>query len=320
MIQGFEVDANGVITGLPEDYYQLFNQAYDSGARIHSDSWGDITGPITDTAAAYGGYPYGAQRTDAFIWDHPDMTIFMAAGNSGQDGTPGVFGFCTGGDGVIDLDSLLSPGTAKNVVTVGAAESDRNEGPLQGVPWLLISFCFFTEPIATDIIANNIDGLATFSSRGPVDDGRSKPDVVASGVNIVSNRSHDPAAGELWGAYNEDYAYSGGTSMATPLTAGMGALLREWLISQGAANPSAALVKATLLNTTQNTAPGQYGTGASQEIPAQRPNNVAGWGRASLSLLDPSSPGTLWFDDHTAGLNTGESVIYTHTIPIHYKC
>jgi len=243
------------------------------------------------------------------------MTIFAAAGNSGVDGVPGPLGFCVGGDGVVDPDSLLSPGTAKNVITVGASESNKNEGPLAGVPWLLVSLCFFTEPIATDLIADNINGMAAFSSRGPADDGRAKPDIIAPGVNIVSNRSHDPAAGTLWGVHaNPDYVYSGGTSMATPLTAGMGTLVREWLTGQGAANPSAALVKATLLNTTEDMAPGQYGTGATQEIPYARPNSVAGWGRASLGFVSPPPNYTLWFDDHNSGLNTGGSVNYSHTI------
>lgn len=314
VVQGFEAAPNGEITGIPADYYQLFDQAYTSGARIHSDSWGDVTGPITDTAAAFGGYPYGAQRTDEFIWDHPDMSIFAAAGNSGVDGVPGPLGFCIGGNGIVDPDSLLSPGTAKNVITVGASESNKDEGPLQGAIWLLVSFCFATQPIAGDFIANNINGMAAFSSRGPADDGRAKPDIIAPGVNIVSNRSHHPSAGVLWGAYDANYTYSGGTSMATPLTAGMGVLVREWLAGQGAANPSAALLKAILLNTTHDMAPGQYGTGSTQEIPNQRPNSVAGWGRANLEFIDPPPNYTLWFDDHSAGLNTGQSVVYTHSI------
>lgn len=312
VVQGFEADASGNVTGLPTDYYELFDQAYADGARLHSNSWGDYTGPVTDTEAIYGGYPYGAQRTDDFIWEHPDMTIFAAAGNSGADGVPGPFGFCTG-DGVIDPDSLVSPGTAKNVITVGASESNKDEGQLQGAIWLLLGLCFWTNPIAGDLIADNINGMAAFSSRGPADDGRVKPDIVAPGVNIVSNRSHDPAAGTLWGAYDGDYSYSGGTSMATPLTAGMGTLVRQWLSHQGAANPSAALVKATLLNTTESMAPGQYGTGATQEIPYAQPNSVAGWGRASLDFVSPIPHYKLWFDDHTTGLNTGGNVNYSHT-------
>jgi hypothetical protein len=315
VIQAFEADTTtGAISGLPDDHYVLFSQAYADGARLHSDSWGDYTGPISDTEAAYGGYPFAAQRTDQFIWEHPDMTIFFAAGNSGIDGTPLIPGFlCTGGDGVIDPDSLLAPGTAKNVVTVGASESDRGSGGLSALPWILLNLCFGNSPIATDATSNNANGMAAFSSRGPTDDGRVKPDLVAPGTNIVSNRSHYVGATMLWGQHetNSDYAYSGGTSMATPLTAGAGVLVRQWLVAQGAVNPSAALVKATLLNTTADIAPGQYGTGPTQEVPISRPNTVAGWGRVDLGFLTAPLPYSIWADDHTAGLATGQVVTYT---------
>ena len=316
VIQAFEADANGNISGLDPDYYPLFAQAYADGARIHSDSWGDLTGPITDTAAAYGGYPYGSQRTDQFIWEHPDMAIFFAAGNSGEDGTPIFPGFCTGGDGVIDPDSLLAPGTAKNVITVGASENYRTSGGLSGFPWLLFSFCFGAPPIATDLPSNNPNGMAAFSSRGPVDDGRAKPDIVAPGTNIISNKSHVPGASMLWGQYenNPDYVYSGGTSMATPLTAGAGALVRQWLVNQAVVTPTAALLKAVMINTTHDIAPGQYGVGAMQEVPLARPNSVAGWGRTDVGFMTTPAPYQLWFDDHTSGLSTSQIVTYTHSV------
>jgi uncharacterized repeat protein (TIGR01451 family) len=315
VIQAFEADETGAVYGLDADYYPLFAQAYADGARLHTNSWGDITGPAEDPEALYGGYPYGSQRTDQFLWDHKDSTIFFAAGNSGGDGVPMDLGFCTGGDGVVDPDSLLAPGTAKNVVTVGASENLRSSGGMSGVPWLLLSFCFAAQPIATDLISNNADGMAAFSSRGPTDDGRAKPDLVSPGTNISSNRSHYPNAGLLWGAHetNPHYVYSGGTSMATPLTAGAGALVRQWLTTRGLSNPSGAAVKATLLNTTHDIAPGQYGIGAQQEIPAARPNSVAGWGRTDIGFIAAPPPYELWVDDHASGLTTGQSIQYTHT-------
>jgi hypothetical protein len=316
VIQAFEADQTGQTFGLGPDYYPLYDQAYADGARLHSNSWGDYTGLITNTQAAFGGYPYGAQRTDQFVWNHPDMTIFFAAGNSGKDGTPSPpFNFCTGGDGVVDPDSLLSPGTAKNVVTVGASESYRTVGGLSGFPWLLLDFCFATVPIATDLVSNNPSGMAAFSSRGPTDDGRIKPDIVAPGTNIVSNQSHEAGASTLWGPYetNFNYAYSGGTSMATPLAAGVGVLTRQWLGLHGLPNPSAAAVKATLLDTTDDMAPGQYGTGLTQEIPITRPNSVNGWGRADLAFTGAAPPYALWVDDHLSGLATAQVFTYTHT-------
>jgi uncharacterized repeat protein (TIGR01451 family) len=314
VIQAFEALPDGSTIGIPSDYYTLFQQAYADGARLHTNSWGDYTGPITDTEASFGGYPYGAQRTDQFVWDHPDMAVFFAAGNSGVDGTPGALGFCTGGDGVVDPDSLLSPGASKNVVTVGAAETQRATGGLSQYPWLLVSFCFATPPIATDLVSNNPNGMAGFSSRGPTDDGRAKPDIVAPGTDIISNKSHYPGAGSLWGPYDSNYEYSGGTSMATPLAAGAGVLVREWLVTRGIANPSAAAVKAALLNTTHDMAPGQYGAGATQEIPYARPNSVVGWGRVDLGFMGPPPSYVLWVDDHTAGIATGQSVSYADTV------
>src|SRR5574341_1703799 len=275
-IQAFEIGPDGSIIGLDPDYYLLFAQAYADGARLHTNSWGDPTD--------FGGYPYGSQRTDQFMWENPDMTIFFAAGNSGTDGTPDTL--CSG-NGVVDPDSLNTPGTAKNVITVGATESNRSDTGVGSLPWLFLSLgstsCFFNAPIAFDPLADNANGMAAFSSRGPTDDGRVKPDLVAPGTNIVSSKSHYPGATELWGLHetNPDYVYSGGTSMATPLTAGAGVLVREWLTLHGLANPSAAAVKAALLNTTADIAPGQYGTGVTQEVPFDRPKSGAGRRRAA---------------------------------------
>jgi subtilisin family serine protease len=105
-------------------------------------------------------------------------------------------------------------------------------GGLATVPWFgIISLCYSVEPIASDLISNNANGMAAFSSRGPADDGRIKPDIVAPGTNIISNKSHYPGAQLLWGQHetNPDYVYSGGTSMATPLTAARH-LVRQWLV------------------------------------------------------------------------------------------
>jgi uncharacterized repeat protein (TIGR01451 family) len=314
VIQAFEANDQGEIIGLDPDYYKLFDQAYADGARLHTNSWGDTTSAVAGPAQ-FGGYPSGSRDADRFIWDHPDMAIFFAAGNSGRDGVPDSSNFCAGGDGKIDQDSLLAPGTAKNVITVGASESQRASGGYSELPWFyfdLYSFCFASAPISDDLSSNNAEGLAAISSRGPTDDGRAKPDIVAPGINIVSNRSHAPDAGSLWGVHadNANYAYSGGTSMSTPLAAGAGALAREWLIAHGVLNPSAAVVKAVLLNTTHDMAPGQYGSGASREIPATRPNNAEGWGRVDLGFMSAPSPYAIWVDDHADGIATGQAIAY----------
>ncbi|NJL32768.1 MAG: hypothetical protein HC893_01555 [Chloroflexaceae bacterium] len=74
----------------------------------------------------------------------------------------------------------------------------------------------------------------------------------------------------------------GGTSSATALTAGAAALVREWLVTvQELTNPSAALLKALLINGTASMGVGQYGTDTVQELPTQSPNAVNGWGRST---------------------------------------
>lgn len=82
--------------------------------------------------------------------------------------------------------------------------------------------------------------LASFSSRGPTADGRTKPDISAPGVNIMAAKS---------GTTNQYVQYSG-TSMATPFTAGTVALMLD-------ANPALTpqQVKDTIFNTAVNWGP-----------------------------------------------------------------
>ncbi|MCB9137309.1 MAG: S8 family serine peptidase [Caldilineaceae bacterium] len=85
--------------------------------------------------------------------------------------------------------------------------------------------------------------MAPFSSRGPTDDGRIKPDVVAPGTWILSTASDlyqegygDPVNPQTntyqydgWGMpYNQQYKYMGGTSMANPIAAGGAAVIRDF--------------------------------------------------------------------------------------------
>ncbi|MEA3396340.1 MAG: S8 family serine peptidase, partial [Chloroflexota bacterium] len=300
VFQSIDHAPGGGLECIPEDLSTyIFGPAYDLGARVHTNSWGGPTGG-TEQNPEYGGYTTQAQAADQAAWTYKDLLILYAAGNSGVDANA---------DGVVDPDSMGSPGTAKNVLTVGASENVRLDtintwgGDDYPVP-----------PINGDLVADNADGMAAFSSRGPTDDGRIKPDVAAPGTNIISARSHDPDAGTGWGVYDGDYLYMGGTSMSTPLTAGGAAVVREWLTRiKSVANPSGALMKAVLINGAADMSPGQYTS--PQEIPAARPNNVTGWGRVDLvGSVDPPSPRQVWLNDHTTGLSTGGSVEYTLSI------
>jgi len=287
------VDANGNFTGIGNDIYDLFQESFSYGACIHSDSWGSDT---------YGVYDSDCRSVDLFAWDNPDHLAVFASGNSGRD---------SNSDGVVDAGAVGSPAVAKNVLAVGATENDRapGSGGYSGYTWGAgWPARYKVDPIKNDYLSYSAttypyrQGMAAFSSRGPTQDNRIKPDVVAPGTDVVSTKSSVGYA--VWRdlSSNPKYCFGGGTSMSTPLVAGTAALLRQYAVERGGVtNPSAALLKAMLVGGSRSLAPGQYGTNASQEIPFSSPNNVEGWGqpdieatvhpyRRMVRLLDRVSP------------------------------
>jgi chitodextrinase len=185
--------------------------------------------------------------------------------------------FFANGNAGDDEGTVGTPATAKNVVSVGATEN--------GV---------------------NAENMAVFSSNGPAADGRIKPTLAAPGVGIVSADSDG-----LKESFNSGTIAYSGTSMATPAAAGAAALVRQYYLDGywpfGAANaalgfePSAALVKATLLSSARNMT-GDY-TDGSVPSPGQ------GWGRINLASTLHFFPDDnyLAIADVGTGLSTGAS-------------
>ena len=157
-------------------------------------------------------------QTDHSARNYSGMLILFSAGNDALD---------SNNNGEIDLDSMGSPATSKNVLTVGASENNRSTINSQWGSWWPADFP--ADPVKTDKMANNSEGMAAFSSRGPVDDGRLKPDISAPGTFILSAKSRSTTQTGWLAHSNSDYTYMGGTSMATPITAGASALLYQHL-------------------------------------------------------------------------------------------
>src|SRR5262249_11899534 len=222
------LDSRGSLGGLPVDLHDLFEPPYDNdGARVHTNSWGARTPGLP--------YDSSAQEIDDVVWQHQDLVIGFAAGNDGTDANK---------NGITDAGSLGSQSAAKNCITVGASESNRPQfEPTYGDYW---PTDFPANPINSDRQANDPNGMVAFSSRGPTSEQRLKPDVVAPGTCILSTLSRAVVtASTAFGTSSDPlFFFDSGTSMATPLVAGCAAVLRETLVRNGMAAPSAALVKA----------------------------------------------------------------------------
>jgi serine protease AprX len=301
------LDANGDLGGLPLDLNDLFDEAYQGGARIHNNSWGANTPSL---------YTINSEEVDEFVRKNPDMLIVVAAGNAGTAANPRK-----ATTGFVDWLSIGSPASCKNALTVGASRSDRTNGPLSATTWGQGWPAAFPQPpISNETISGDPNSLAAFSSRGPCDDRRIKPDVVAPGTEIASTKSSLAPIANFWGPVqiNPQYAYDGGTSMATPLVSGCAALVRQYFVEQRQHQPSAALLKATLVNSTQ------WLTGADSTAPSPgKPNYHQGHGRIDMQMAipNPCQPGLdlqfvdNWQDKTTFFTRTGERKRYQFVLP-----
>ncbi|VVB71628.1 Subtilisin-like serine protease [uncultured archaeon] len=278
------------LSGIPDDISEIFLQAYQAGARIHTNSWG---------GGDYGAYDEQSRDLDRFVWEHKDMVILFAAGNDGAD---------TNRDGKIDTESITPPATAKNCIAVGASESLREKFDTKYREF--DPFSFPKEPESVDIVADNIEDIAAFSSRGPCMDGRFKPDVISPGTFILSTKSSRDNS-EGWGPYDRFYKYMGGTSMATPLTAGAVAIVKGYLKKTLRKKPSAALVKAALIHSAVKK---QFRYSAF-DFDEWAWDPEQGWGHVSLKPFISTIPSwTMKFADISKGLKTGQSWSRTITV------
>jgi hypothetical protein len=259
----FDENANEV-TPAPSDA-TLARDAVRNGAQIGSASWGnDVQGEYDMDAAQFDEL---ARDADAAAPGDQPYVLEFSAGNAGPDS-----------------QTLDSPATGKNVIATGASETVSG-----------------TESETYGLYDDGPDTMADFSSRGPCEDGRIKPDLVAPGTWIASMASSaaPDEASIAWMTIDSFYVYMGGTSMSGPFASGAAADFIEYYWSTHTnATPSPALVKAALINSARELDENNGG-------PGPIPNNDEGWGRITLTNIIGSSR-VYEYVDQTALLSTGQ--------------
>ncbi|MCB9915557.1 MAG: S8 family serine peptidase [Planctomycetes bacterium] len=183
-------------------------------------SWGHVIGWDQGIDMGFSSW-FGLYESTAEDWDDlvrmTDLLVQKSSGNDGNDcNASGTL--C---DGVAGADgfryhTIPSFGVAKNVITVGAV--------------------------------NAAAILTGFSSTGPTDDNRIKPDVVAKGDFTTSAWAQGATiSGPCDGL---DYCGIGGTSMSTPVvTGGIALITEQYRDVYSNYNPPADLIKAVVVNT-----------------------------------------------------------------------
>ena len=194
----------------------------------------------------FGYYNDWAQFHDQLIYFYPYHILVTSAGNTrnsnGPTSAPFEHEVFRNGGWVRSTkrrnpngpyDSTPFAGVAKNIVTVGAVSANTPS-----------SF-----------------SMANFSSWGPTDDGRIKPDLVGVGVGVFSTIENIEGQTDRYGSLQ-------GTSMSSPNVAGGMLLIRQHFIQQHNYLPLASTVKGLAIHTA-NQHPDGGGKG---------PNYRYGWG------------------------------------------
>ncbi len=178
----------------------------------------------------FGLYGHEAAEFDGVAFAHPYLLPVVAAGNDRNDRGPSsgsyramdAFGnwqtYEVGNQaprdgGLLGFDTISGAATAKNVLTVGSV------GYAEGAA-----------------------RISAFSSFGPTDDGRVKPDLVGIGEAVYSTTATGPKRNQNYEAYS-------GTSMAAPNIAGSLVLLQQYYEALWRRYMRAATLKALALHT-----------------------------------------------------------------------
>ncbi len=286
---------------------ELSNHSYSSRSGwIYNSTYGWIWigRDVVGEDPTFGIYTYQAREIDLLCYDSETYLPLFSSGNEVTEPGPvnlsGVIPAGTlyyravdsDGDGIIDqlvVDDTTHPSDA-GIPLSGATP------PYQG--WPAIGPGFDTckpracakNTLAVGAIDDVIGGIqnssdaqiAPFSSRGPTDDGRIKPDIVANGVDVVTT-DYDSSQGSLTDRYTDGVNGAtpvSGTSFSTPSASGMLAGIQELHESLGGEPLWASSLKAITLGTADDAVdlPDFTGLGT---VSFTGPDYFYGWGVAN---------------------------------------
>ena len=244
----------GLLNGLDVGLVLLHQQAYNTGARIHTDSYGVAVSGVE--------YDENAADVDSVMWRLRDYTIFFSAGNRG----PGT--------------KTLTKDT-KSALLVGGASSPTNGGNAENMASGSSHGPALDGRIKPDIVTLFTVNAATENS------GQS-----SSFRFSTSTTANDAAVNPVSPNNNRSLSTISGTSFASPMAAGGGTLVRQYFVdgyyptgARNAANsfnPSNALIKAIVLNSGRNMTGNYTADNAPAAEKASLPSSGQGWGRMTL--------------------------------------
>ena len=190
------------------DLSEMLNEA-SSGLLVSNHSYGmGSLGSIW----FYGAYDSRARQIDQICYNNPYYLPVVSAGNDRNETTqPGATQNANKGG----YDLIFGHGNAKNVLTVAAVNNVSN----------------YTGPASV--------GMSNFSSWGPSDDGRIKPEISMKGVNVRSTVDTSDTS----------YGFKSGTSMSSPGVTGVVTLLQQYYNQLYSNYMKAATVKGLILHT-----------------------------------------------------------------------
>ncbi|MGB5819968.1 MAG: S8 family serine peptidase [Saonia sp.] len=225
-VKGVAYKANALTGDWKRDKIEV-SEAAANGLLLSNHSYGINPANVPDWY--FGSYIRVSQDWDKIMFNAPYYLMVTAAGNAQKVGhnTSPMYGSTSNG-----FDLMLGFATSKNGITVAAADTD-----IDGAGNLLSAT------------------VSNYSSFGPLDDGRIKPDIAGIGSNVYSTSSSN----------NKAYDKSSGTSMAAPGVTGSMLLLQQYYEKLNKNYMKAATLKGLVLH-------------SADDVDLPGPDYKMGWG------------------------------------------